>query len=391
MEAVTVLTWRAPRCDAQALEMATLHRVEGASLAAAKGHLGANGLLYLATCQRVIWVLEGCMQNPADLLRKHYVSLGRDPPAAERHDGFDAFRHLAEVTSSLDSLVPGEPQVLGQVKQAIHDAEAAGVLGNNLRHVFDLVLRTAKAVRAESGLFQGKISLIPLAEQAIQTRLAGPATPAAIVVGTGEMAQKAAQMVRRLRPDAHLHIVSRDILRAQEAADKHGATPWELRDFIDAPPAMDVLVASMKTLAPIFDSAWLQARCAAQTLTVLDLGMPRNVEPPSSAPANLELIQLDQLVALSEKARQHRDAALEEATRILEDELDRVRHDYDLRCHASTLRQLAERFERVAQQRWESATGVDQQNLRLRKWYDQTVRALLHEATLAVKKPGDGP
>lgn len=389
MEAVTLVTWRAPRCDARALELATLPVVDAGVLSSVKQRTATNGLLYLATCQRVVWVLEGCTQDPIAALHQHYALLGRELSAPERHDGFEAFRHLAEVASSLDSLVPGEPQVLGQVKQAIQGAEVAGVLGSNLRHVLDLVLRTAKAVRSDSGLFEGKVSLIPLAEQAIQARLTSKSHPSAVVVGTGEMAQKAMQMVRRLRPEAQLHVVSRGATRAQTVAANHNAKPWSLQDFLRAPPSMDVLVAAMDATAPIIDATWL-ASIPGRELTVLDLGMPRNVEPPAESLPGLELIQLDQLVALSEQARRHRDAAVEDAMRILEDELDRVRHEYDLRCHASTLRQLAQRFELVAQQRWDSVAGVDQQDPRLRKWYDQTVRALLHEATLAVKKPG-GP
>ncbi|MHB1260448.1 MAG: glutamyl-tRNA reductase [Thermoplasmatota archaeon] len=391
MEAVTLLTWRTPKCDAQALEQATLPDAAAQGLAAAKERLETNGLFYLATCQRVVWALEGVATDPLPALRQYYAAFGRTPPEPERFDGFNAFRHMAEVANSLDSLVPGEPQVLGQVKQAVNACEKAGVFGGNLRHVFDLVLRTAKTVRSNSGLFQGKVSLIPLAEQAIQSRLAVPETPCAVIAGTGEMGQKAAQMVRRLRPDAQLHVVSRDSQRAREAAIAIGATPWALHDFLRAPPAMDVFVASMDTTVPLFDAEWLQARCTHRPLTVLDLGMPRNTELPAGNLPNLELIQLDQLTALSEKARQQRDSAVEEATRILEDEVDRVRHDYDLRCHASTLRQLAERFEHVAAQRWDSASSLDRQDPRLRKWYDQTVRALLHEATLAVKQPGERP
>lgn len=390
MDAVSLLTWRVPRFDAAAVEAATL--ADGSldeALHAVRDELGVQHLYYLATCQRVLWVLQDAPDDAPAALRAAYRRLGRQVPEPERHRRFAAFGHLCEVASSLDALVPGEPQVLGQVKAALQRCDEAGLLGGDLRHVFDHVLRTAKEVRSGTLLFQGKVSLLPLAEDAMREALdaAGPGEPEVAVLGTGQIGQQAIERVRALRPRALIHVVSRNRLRAHEFAAEHDATGHTLERFLDAPPAgLGLVVAAMRTEAPLLTGTWLARHAAKAPLTVLDLALPRNTERPDDAP-RLRLLQMDELTRLSQQARQVRAAATDDARRILDDAVDRVRHEYDLRCHASTLHRLTRRFEEVAETRWAQAHGVDPEDPRTRKWFDQTVRALLHEATAAVKAP----
>lgn len=393
MDQVTLLSWRTPSADAATLEQATfpLSALES-HLRDARQTLNLPGLCYIATCQRVLWVLQQAPPDAQEALRRWYASLGRGSlPLPERHVGFEAFRHLSEVASSLDSLVPGEPQVLGQVKQAVRRSDQAGVLGPDLRHVFDLVLSTAKTVRSQTRLFEGKVSLVPLAKEAMADAIATTERPAAAIVGTGEIGSKAAELVRSIRPDATLHVVSRSEDRARASAQTRGATGHTMESFLAAPPPVQLLVLAMEVDVPFVSASWLARLAARGPVTVLDLALPRNAEAPEWAVPGLRLIQLDDLTRLSEAAKRHRDAAYDEAVRVLEDELDKVRHDYDLRCHASALHQLTQRFLAVSERRWrDAAAGVDKEDPKARKWYEQTVRALLHEATAIVKEPPRG-
>ncbi|MHB8632393.1 MAG: glutamyl-tRNA reductase [Thermoplasmatota archaeon] len=391
MDAVTLLTWRSPIADAAVLEHAALAGANlDLQLRATKERLGVSGLGYLATCQRVVWILQ---EAPADCqakLLQSYADQGRaDLPPPERREGFEAFRQLAEIASSLDSLVPGEPQVLGQVKQAVALCEEAGVLGPDLRHVFDLALRTAKAVRSQTSLFEGKVSLIPLAQDAMRDALKSQQNARAAIVGTGEMAMKAIELLRHIRPEAEIHVASRGRERARMVAERHAVVPHTLDAFLASPPPVQLLILAMEVEQPILSAAWLTRQAQAGPMTVLDLGLPRNAEAPMHLPQGLHLIQLDDLVALSEQAKTRREAAYEDAMGVLEDELDRVRQEYDARCHASTLFQLSQRFKAVSEERWLAAhPHLGRDDPWARKWYEQTVRALLHEATQAVKTSG---
>lgn len=394
MEPVTLLTWRVPHADATAIEAAALpERGLEARLRAVRDALGATGVAYLATCQRVTWVLQDAPDAAAGMLVDAYASLwGRALTPPEERTGFDAFRHLCRVASSLDALVPGEPQVLGQVRAAVQRCDDAGLLGGDLRHVFNHVLQTAKQVRSQTTLFRGKVSLVPLTEQLMREALATWPAPHVAILGTGQMGEQALKRIRRISDDVQVTVVSRDRLRAHGFADRHDATGSTLEAFLADPPAeLGLVVCAMRTEAPILSAPWLEARARARGLTVLDLALPRNTQAPPQDVRGLRLVQMDDLSRMSEEARARREAAYEDATRILDDAVDRVRHEYDLRCHASTLHRLTERFRTVAEERWSQVAGVDATDPRTRKWYDQTVRALLHEATQVVKDPEARP
>jgi glutamyl-tRNA reductase len=390
VDEMTLLTWRTPASDAATLEQATLpHADLERQLRDIRESLGVAGLFHMATCQRVLWVLQRAPPDAAEKLHAVYTALGRSGlPLPERHDEFEAFRHLCEVASSLDSMVPGEPQVLGQVKQAVRDCDEAQLLGPSLRHVLDLVLQTAKTVRSQTRLFEGKVSLVPLAMQAMEHAIESDGSVG--VVGTGEIGAKAIEMLRGIRPGVELHVVSRDAARANASAQAHDAKGHSLDAFLANPPSMRLLVLAMDVEAPIVSAAWLATLAKPGPVTVLDLALPRNAEAPTQQVPGLRLIQLDDLTRLSEQAKQRRDAAYEDAMRVLADELDKVRQEYDLRCHASALHKLTQRFLEVSEARWVEAAVVDKQDPKARKWYEQTVRALLHEATAVVKEAPRG-
>lgn len=393
LDRFTILSWRAPASAAKTLEDATISPGERSRLLpAAKAAFGTPGLAYVATCQRVLWVFQdppGDIEGRLDgfYLRQQGVRL----PGAERWDGFAAFRHLAEVACSMDSLVPGEPQILGQVKDAMQVCDRAGVLGTQLRHVFDFALRTAKTVRSQTRFFEGKVSILPLVEATLREALAGRAKPAAAVVGTGEMAVKTIGMLQQIRPDCKIYLVSRAFQRARRHAEDSLVEPVDLPTFLNMERACDAVVLAMQTTEPIVSASWLTQRSASTPLTVIDLGMPRNAEVPPTALRGLRLVQLDDIIALSQQAKSRRSAAYDDAVRILEDELDRIEQDYNVRCHASAIHQLSQRFQAVSEQRWRGAEShVDVTDPKTRKWFDQTVRALLHEATQIVKSPWAG-
>lgn len=380
MDQVTTLTWRLPRSDAAVLERATLPQDDlEARLTRLRDHLGLPGLTYLATCQRVLWVLQGNDDAMASRLVDAYQRLvGIEMPAPESQVGFAAFSHVCEVASSLDALVPGEPQILGQVKAAVRRCRDAGLMTAPLDHFWQHVFRVAKRVRSETTLFTGKVSLVPLMETPMTEALAGCA-PTAAVLGTGEMGRRTVERIKQICPQVRLHIVSRRLERAHEVAAGHGAEAHGLDTFLADSPATDLIVCAMDG-GLVLSSAWLAATALQSPVTVIDLAMPRNTDRPEEAP-HLRLIQMDDLNRISRQNLARRTAAMNDARRLLDDEADAVRREYEARCHASTMYQLAARFNDVAEARWRDAPdGAD------RKWFDQTVRALLHEAAQTLKE-----
>lgn len=389
MDGLRVLTWRVPHASAADLEAATLpEKDREALLHALRDAAGVGEMVYVPTCQRVVLAL---LEPPADVAARvrawYEATLRRAPPEPETFGGLDAFRHLAETAASLDSLVVGEPQVLGQYKAAHARCDETGLSGPALRHVFSLVFRAAKAVRSETALFRGKVSLVPLTEDLLRAQVEKAERPRAAVLGTGQIGEKAVELLRRLRPDVDLHVVSRGLDRAHEVAATHGATGHTLARFLDAPPAgLDVLVLAMTTDAPLLTAARMEAMARERPLLVLDLAIPRNAEPAPGVPG-LRVVQMDELSAMSEAAKADRAGEVAAARVVLERELARIEEEYEARKLAHDLAQLGERFRHVSSERL-AQLGPSAQPADFAKWYDQTVRALLHEATAAVKKAG---
>lgn len=378
---VTLITWRIPTVEAADVEAAALAADDlDPRLLTAREHLGVPHLAYLATCQRVVWALQDAPPDAETRLRALYAQQGRQVGRAEVFRSFAAFEHLAEVASSLDALVPGEPQVLGQVRQAMLHCDRLKILGTELRHVFDHVLRTAKEVRSSTALFQGKVSLLPLVEE--QVREALPEGASAAVMGTGATAVQAVALLRRLRPDLPVTVVSRDPRRAKAFARQHGTAAAALGPFLEQrPPDLAVLLCAMRTERPLLSAALLAQWARQAPLLVVDLALPRNTKPVQGE--GLTLVQMDDFTRRMEAGRARRSAAYAEAREVLAQAVARVRQAYEERCLAEEALRLSTRFQAVAEERWRHA-GLPQ-DPRTRKWYDQTVRALLHEALQAVK------
>lgn len=393
MDELTVLTWRIPVQSAAEVEAATVpEKDREALLLRLRQELGAQEMVYLPTCQRVALVLLRPPQDAAARVQAAYRGIGgREVPAPEAFQGRDAFLHLAETAASLDSLVLGEPQILGQVKTAAQRCDETGLSGPGLRHVLGLVLRAAKTVRAETGLFKGKVSLVPLTEQVIADHLEGVASPRAVVFGTGQIGTRMVELLRA-RPGLELHVVSRDADRARAAAAAHDATPHALEAFLRALPVdVDVVALAMGTDAPVLRTEDVARMAGGRHILVLDLAIPRNVE---SAPLpQARIVQMDDLGRMSEEAKRARQDEVQHAQRLLAVEMDRIEAAYADRKLAHDLEALARRFALVGDEHWEKAAGegIDATDPRVRKWYEQTLRALLHEATSAVKKAGCEP
>lgn len=392
MDELSVVTWRIPRSDAAILERATLPEAERASLLRRlRDATGARELVYVPTCQRVAVTLLHAPADAPERVRAAYSDLlGRELPEPEAFRGREAFHHLCESASSLDSLVVGEPQVLGQFKDSLQRSEEAGLCEGGMRHVFGLVFRAAKAVRSETDLFRGKVSLIPLTERILDEHLADKPEPRAVILGTGQIGRRMAELLRAKRPGIALHLVSRDAARAREVASTLDATSEGLAEHLArAPEPADVVALAMVAEAPILDAERLRAQARGRDALVLDLALPRNAEAPAEPVPGLRLVQLDELAQMSAERQAERAREVAPARRVLDRELRRIEVAYAERKLARDLHELSRRFAEVQEERWADAPeGLSRDDPAYRKWYEQMVRALLHEATAAVRKAG---
>ncbi len=268
----------------------------------------------IVTCNR--WDLVGTLARGARVAdaRRALTPPGQERPYAYIADG--ALEQLTRVAASLDSLNPGEDQIMKQVREAYARAQAAGTTGPTTSFAFDTALRVAKRVRREVALAPVNTSLFSLARPDLEALLT-PGTSVA-VLGAGAMGSLAARSLAGLR-GVELIVVNRDAERGRHLADGVGARFLGLAEYLRDPPPTTALVCATPA-AQLVDAVVL-GRLPALRLAV-DLGVPRNVDAAAAARRGVRVLDVD---ALQEAGRVRRGELTEKlalAEGIVREELD---------------------------------------------------------------------
>ncbi len=328
--------------------------VVAAVLPRLRDEIGAQELVYLATCHRTELVLayEGEL-CPGRLLMAASEALPRltagasslpelDRCMAESEQG--AARHLFRVASALDSLMPGDNQILGQVKDAFRLACELGVAGPRLSALFTQAFRTAKRVRTETALSRHPVSLLSLAERRLARRLAGAAGPVA-VVGAGGMAELAVELVRKLEPERAVVVFNRGRERGEALAARCGGAYRPLAALAATGDEFAAVVSAVAAPAPVIGRE-LAARLAPTLL--LDLGTPPNVAEDCGEVAGIEHVDQAALRAEAGKNRSARHAEIAQAEAIVEDQLRELAYEVMEVDLSPVARHLVATFREVA-------------------------------------------
>lgn len=281
---------------------------------------GAEGVL-VATCNRTELYAAFPTGTHAPDLRTLLAHEAQLSPATLDEVTFalheeDALRHLFGVCTGLDSMVLGEPQVLGQVRQAYQSASGGGFVGAALHIVFQQALSTAKQARTSTGIDRGRTSIGSVAANVAATVFRTLTDKTVLAVGAGEMGKAALAHLAELKPGRVL-IANRSPVRAQELAAKLApklATPAGIHglDEVDALLAQaDVVVFSTSAPHPMLTAAKAKAALKARhgrPLLILDLAVPRDVEAGVAQLDNVYLYNVDDLQsAISTTEAERRD------------------------------------------------------------------------------------
>jgi len=271
------------------------------------------------------------------------------PHAYERTD-LDAARHLFRVAAGLDSLVVGEPQILGQVKEAYSAASEARVAGPLLTRLFNSSFSAGKRVRTETGLGAGAVS-VGFAAVALARKIFGNlAGRNVLVIGAGEMGKITAQHMKA-QGVHRVTIVSRTMAHAARTADAIGgaaAAPW---DDLDAVLGLsDIVIAATGAAAPILTKAHVEAVMRprrSRPLFVIDIAMPRDVEPAAGEIEQVFLYNIDDLQATVRENLTRRVSEIARAETIVADEVLKFGGWFRSRGAIPTVVALRHRFESI--------------------------------------------
>lgn len=259
-----------------------------------------------------------------------------------------AVRHLFEVAAGLDSMVLGESQILAQVREALRIAEAEGAAGRTLTGLFHAAARTGRRVRTETAVGAAPDAFVEAGAELAVEVLGGLEGRTAVVVGAGQMAALAVTHLRR-RGVGTLRVLNRSLERARALAERADADHGDLEELPAALPEADLVVSATGAAGLVLHAEALRAAASGRErpLFVLDLAVPRDVDPAAAGIPGVRLVDIEGLrEVLAVRAA---DAAedLARATEIVEEEVRRYTVRRRSEHLAPLIQALRERGERA--------------------------------------------
>jgi glutamyl-tRNA reductase len=244
-------------------------------------------------------------------------------PHLYRYHHLNAARHLFEVAAGLDSLVVGEPQILGQVTRSLELARGQGMAGPLLNRLFQAAIHAGKRARTETHISRNPASVSSLAAS-LAERVVHPLAEAQVVIlGAGEMAELAVEALRK-RGAQKILVVNRTLERARALADRWDAQAATFERLTEALRLADILIASTGAPHLILTEDMLRQAMTSRPrrpLALIDIAVPRDIDPAAAAIPNIKLYDLDHLHAQLEDALAERLAETPKVRAILEEEL----------------------------------------------------------------------
>lgn len=276
---------------------------------------GVEEVVILGTCNRTEIYCLSSRAGKEMLLEWVHRANGIPPGQLDRHfyfhEGEDAARHLIRVASGLDSLVLGETQILGQLKEAWQQAHDAGSLGTVLDRLFQHAFASAKLIRTNSGISEHPVSVAYTAVVLARQIFGDLGSRTVVLVGAGEMIQLCGRYLRD-HGIANLLILNRSREKAEELALELDATAMTLDRLGEALPRADILFSSTASPEPVIRKADVKAALRVRRhrpMFLVDIAVPRDIEPSVARLKDVYLYTIDDLQQVVDENMQQRNQA----------------------------------------------------------------------------------
>ena len=300
----------------------------------------------LSTCNRTeVYYATEEPQHAADwLARFHRLSLSEVSPYLYTYPQRDAVRHVFRVASGLDSMVIGEPQILGQVKDAARRAEEAGTMGTLLHKLFQNTFAVAKEVRSTTAIGANIVSMAAAAVHLSERIFERVADQRVLFIGAGEMIELCAAHFAGAGP-RQITVANRTEARAQSLASRFGADVMRLDAIGDALPRYDIVVSCTASPLPIVGLGMVERAIKARRhrpIVMVDLAVPRDIEAEVGQLDDVFLYTVDDLAQVVDAGLESRQQAVLEAEQIINERVDGFLHWMQARDVVPTIRALRE-------------------------------------------------
>jgi glutamyl-tRNA reductase len=367
------------------------------AIAREDGHSVAEAVV-LSTCNRLeVYGLAQDAREGIGLLGRFLgglqnVSAADLAPHLYHHEGDAAVTHLMRVASGLDSMILGEPQILGQVTQAYEDARSAGATGPILSHLFEMAIHVGKRARTETAIGRHTTSVAHIGAQKVIDELAGARDRRVLVVGAGEMASLAAEVLVRSGP-VELAFINRTFNRAEAMASALGgrALAWhQLEEGLLSADAMITATGAPHTVIYRQDLVAVLAARGSRPLVVVDLSVPRDVEDLARDLPGLVYHDIDDLQSVLDAHMELRRAAIPDVEAVVGEGAAQFAEWLSGRQVTPVIRNLREWAEQVAAEELESTlnrmpAADERTRAAVGRLAHRLVNRLLHEPTTRLR------
>ncbi len=325
----------------------------------------------------------------------HELNLSQLSDCFYAYEGDIAITHMMKVACGLDSMVLGEPQILGQMKSSYAVAQEAAVLGSELHSVFQKVFSVAKQVRTDTAIGRNPVSIAYAAVNLAQRIFSDLKQDTALLIGAGETID----LVARHLKEQGIHKIlfaNRTLERAQKLADEFSAKAILLADIPDYLAEADIVISSTASQLPILGKGAVESALKQRKhkpIFMVDIAVPRDIEPEVASLDDVYLYTVDDLRDVIDENKQSREAAAAEASLIVEENVAdylkerRARHSI---AAIKSYRQYAEQLrDEVLQKALRDLDNGLQAEQVVRQMAKSLTNKLLHNPTQQLKQAGE--
>lgn len=317
-------------------------------------NLGATEAVILSTCNRVEIALSAPDQAaPKAIMERFLTGWKGSATAFEGHlyslEAKDAIQHLFRVAASLDSMVVGEPQILGQLKAAYSVAKTEGAVGGLLETVLTRAFSVAKRVRTETGIGQMAVSVSYAAVELARKIFGSLKGHSVLIIGSGKMGELAARHLHRSGAK-RIFVTNRTWERAQQMAALFDGKAVEYSRFNDILPEIDIVIASSGAPHYILGREQMQRVIAARRnkpVFLIDIAVPRNIDPAVNDVEGVFLYDVDDLAGVVNANIKERTKQAEQAEAIVVEEVERMMARLKIEEVTPTIISLQEQLENI--------------------------------------------
>ncbi len=371
------------------------------ALAHFRAHPQVREVVLLSTCNRVEILMATDDLDGAKTAAKSYLSqskklpLEQFEPALYSYQDDQAVRHVFRVAASLDSMMVGEPQILGQVKEAYLAAteqKTSGVLLNRLLHRAFFV---AKRVRSETGIGDHAVSISYAAIELGRKIFGDLEGRQVLLIGAGEMAELAVEHLQQHRA-GEVYVANRTFERGLDLAQKYKGKAIDFAEIADILRRVDVIISSTGATEYVLTAKQVKSTLRGRRnrpLFFIDIAVPRDIDPAINRLPNVYLYDIDDLKAVVEENIEDRRREAIQAERIVEEAVVRFRQWYEDLEVVPTIVALRRKIETIVDQELDRSRPSlepisDVQRDALDRMKAALVKKMLHDPTLYLKSSG---